>query len=121
MWMFGGVQRNHLFLRESNKAAGFIELKDANVQWYLSIDAKDLPKETIEKGKSTHRSITIDGNELEFTEGFTDLHTKIYEEIIRGNGFGIETARPSIEAAYGIRHLPLTNVKELYHPMLLAK
>lgn len=119
MWMFGDVQKNHLFLRHSNKAAGFIELQNANVQWFLSIDRKDLPKETIEKGKPTHRSITIDGKELEFTEGFTDLHTKIYEEIIKGNGFGIETARASIEAAYDIRHLPITNIKELYHPMLL--
>jgi len=119
MWMFGDVQKNHLFLRQSNKASGFIELQHANVQWFLSIDGKDLPKETIEKGKPTHRSITIDGKELEFTEGFTDLHTKIYEEIIKGNGFGIETARQSIETAYDIRHLPLTNIKELYHPILL--
>lgn len=118
MWLFGGVQKNHLFLRSPQKAAGFIELKNANVKWYLSIDSKDLPREAVEKNKSTHRSITIDGNELEFTEGFTDLHTRIYEEIIQGKGFGIETARPSIEAAYEIRHLPVTNIKELYHPML---
>ena len=119
MWMFGSFQKNHLFLKESNKAAGFIELQNANVQWYLSIDSKDLPKEAIEKGKPTHRSITIDGNELEFTEGFTDLHKKIYENIIAGDGFGIETARPSIEAAYDIRHLPVTKAKELFHPYLL--
>lgn len=118
MWMFGSVQKNHLFLSEHNKAAGFIELQNANVKWFLSIDGKDLPKENIEKNKSTHRSITIDGNELEFTEGFTDLHTRIYEETINGNGFGIETARPSIEAAYNIRHLPVTKVNELFHPML---
>ncbi len=118
MWMFGGVKKNHLFLRESSKAAGFIELQKANVKWYLSIDGKDLPKEAVEKNKSTHRSITIDGKELEFTEGFTDLHTKIYEGIIEGNGYGIETARPSIEAAYDIRHLPVTKVNELFHPML---
>lgn len=118
MWLFGGVQKNHLFLRSPNKAAGFIELKNANVKWYLSIDSKDLPREAVEKNKSTHRSITIDGSELEFTDGFTDLHTRIYEEILQGKGFGIETARPSIEAAYEIRHLPVTNIKELYHPML---
>jgi UDP-N-acetyl-2-amino-2-deoxyglucuronate dehydrogenase len=118
MWMFGGVQKNHLFLRESNKAAGFIELQNANVKWFLSIDGKDLPKDAVEKLKATHRSISIDGKELEFTDGFTDLHTKIYEEIVDGNGFGIETARPSIEIAYDMRHLPVTNVKELYHPML---
>jgi UDP-N-acetyl-2-amino-2-deoxyglucuronate dehydrogenase len=120
IWMFGEVQKNHLFLRESNKAAGFMELKNANVRWYLSIDPEDLPKpdKTDEKPSPTHRSITIDGKELEFTNGFTDLHTKIYEDIILGKGFGIETARPSIEAAYDIRHLPVTNLKELYHPML---
>lgn len=119
MWMFGSVQKNHLFLREPNKSAGFMELQNANVKWYLSIDGKDLPKEAVEKNKQTHRSITIDGKELEFTEGFTDLHTRIYEEIINGNGFGIETARPSIETAYEIRHLPVTNFKDLFHPILL--
>jgi len=119
MWMFGGIQKNHLFLKQTNKAAGFIELQNANVQWYLSIDSNDLPKEAVDNKKSTYRSITIDGNELEFTEGFTDLHTKIYQEVINGKGFGIEDARPSIEVAYEIRHLPVTNIKELYHPMLL--
>ena len=121
IWMFGEVQKNHLFLREPNKAAGFMELKNANVRWYLSIDPEDLPNpdKTGEKPNTIYRSITIDGKELEITNGFTDLHTKIYEDIILGNGFGIETARPSIEAAYDIRHLPVTNLKEFYHPMLL--
>lgn len=119
MWLFGEVKQNFLFLKSSNKAAGFIELKNANVKWYLSIDSKDLPNEAIIKNKSTHRSITIDGNELEFTDGFTDLHTKIYEEILLGKGFGIETARASIETAYTIRHLSISNIKELYHPMLI--
>ena len=118
IWMFGSVQKNHLFLREPNKAAGFIELQHANVKWFLSIDGKDLPKLAVDNSKSTHRSITIDGKELEFTEGFTDLHTKVYEEIINGKGFGIENARPSIEAAYDIRHLPVTKVNELFHPLL---
>jgi UDP-N-acetyl-2-amino-2-deoxyglucuronate dehydrogenase len=119
MWMFGKVQGNYLFLRQSNKASGFMELQNANVKWFLSIDSNDLPKENITKGKPTHRSITIDGNELEFTEGFTDLHTKIYEKVLSGNGFGIETARPSIETAYAIRHLQISNEKELFHPMML--
>jgi UDP-N-acetyl-2-amino-2-deoxyglucuronate dehydrogenase len=119
MWMFGGVRKNHLFLREQNKASGFLELQNANVKWFLSIDVNDLPKETVEKNKPTHRSITIDENELEFTEGFTDLHTRLYQEIINGNGFGIETTRPSIEVAYDMRHLPVTNLEELFHPMLL--
>jgi UDP-N-acetyl-2-amino-2-deoxyglucuronate dehydrogenase len=118
MWMFGDVQKSHLFLREPAKAAGFIELKNANVKWFLSIDGRDLPEDAVENNRLTHRSITIDGKELEFTEGFTDLHSKIYEDIINGNGFGIETARASIEAAYDIRHLPVTKIDELFHPML---
>lgn len=119
LWLFGKVETNHLFMREFNKASGFMELKNANVKWYLSIDSKDLPKEAVEKNKSTHRSITIDGNELEFTEGFTDLHTRIYEGMMTGKGFGIETARPSIEAAYNIRHLPVTKINELMHPFMI--
>lgn len=119
MWLFGGVQQNHIFAKQPGKSSGFIELQNADVRWFLSIDSNDLPKEAIDNKKSTYRSITIDGNELEFTEGFTDLHTKIYQEIIDGKGFGIEDARASIEVAYEIRNLPVTNNKELYHPMLL--
>lgn len=119
MWMFGNVKNNYLFLKQSNKASGFIELDNANVKWFLSIDPLDIPKQASEAGKSTYRSITIDGKELEFTDGFTDLHTKIYEEVLKGNGFGIDCARPSIEAAYTIRNLPLSGHKELFHPKLL--
>lgn len=120
MWIFGPIQKNHLFLKDNSKASGYMELKNANVQWYLSIDASDLPKEATENKKTTYRSITIDGDEIEFTEGFTDLHTKIYRDVIDGKGFGIEDARPSIEVAYEIRHLPVTNNRELYHPKLFS-
>lgn len=118
MWLFGNIQNNYLFLREANRSSGFIELENANIKWYLSIDRKDLPEEALKNGKSTHRSITIDGKEIEFTEGFTDLHTKVYEHTLNGNGFGIEEARASIEAAYQIRHLNISSEKELYHPLL---
>ncbi|HEX7358711.1 MAG TPA: Gfo/Idh/MocA family oxidoreductase [Ignavibacteriaceae bacterium] len=118
LWLFGDLEKNHLFKKEFNKASGFMELKNANVKWFLSIDAEDLPKEAVEKNKSTHRSITIDGNELEFTDGFTDLHTRIYEEMLKGKGFGIETARPAIEAAYNIRNLDVTKINELMHPFI---
>lgn len=104
--------------------SGFIELEQANlsgdmsgvalakpetlvqtdVKWFLSIDRNDLPKEIIEKGKSTFRSIKIDNEEVEFTDGFTDLHTKIYEETLDGNGFGIENARNSIELVHKLRN-----------------
>lgn len=121
MWLFGNVQKNLLFLRSPNKASGFLELQNANVKWYLSIDKKDLPQEAVQKNQSTHRSITIDGNELEFTDGFTDLHTRVYENILQGKGYGIETARASIETTYEIRHLPIIKTKELFHPMLLQE
>ena len=99
--------------------AGFIELEKAEVKWFLSIDKNNLPHEAVEKGNSTYRSITIDNEEIEFTEGFTNLHTRVYQEILQGNGHGIDDARPSIEAAYDIRHLPIVKINELYHPMLI--
>lgn len=84
--------------------AGFIELKNTNVRWYLSIDRNDLPRDVVEKKKTTYRLITIDGEEVEFTEGFTDLHTKVYEETLAGNGFGIDDARGSIELVYKLKN-----------------
>ena len=86
---------------------------------FLSIDKKNLPHESLKQGNLTYRSITIDNEEIEFTEGFTDLHTRVYEEVLSGKGHGIEDARPSIETAYEIRHLPVVKIKELYHPMLI--
>lgn len=119
IWLFGNVRTNHLFLRDDLRSAGFIELERAEVRWFLSIDRKNLPHEISEQGKQTYRSITIDGEEIEFTEGFTNLHTRVYEKILQGNGHGIDDARPSIEAAYDIRHLPIVKINELYHPMLI--
>jgi UDP-N-acetyl-2-amino-2-deoxyglucuronate dehydrogenase len=119
MWLFGNVKTNHLFLRDDLRSAGFIELERAEVKWFLSIDKKNLPHEAVEQGKLTYRSITIDNEEIEFNEGFTNLHTRVYEEILHGKGHGIEDARPSIEAAYDIRHLPIVKIEELYHPILL--
>lgn len=121
MWLFGNVQNNYLFMRQPDKSSGFIELQNANVQWYLSIDRKDLPEEALKNNRSTHRSITIDGKEIEFTEGFTDLHKKVYENTLQGKGFDIEAARSSIEAAYQIRHLQLSSLTEFYHPLLIKK
>ncbi len=119
IWLFGNIKKNHLFLRDHLKSSGFIELDKAEVRWFLSIDRNDLPSEAVKKGKSTYRSIIIDKEEIEFTEGFTNLHTRIYEEVLQGRGFGIEAARPSIEAAYNIRHLPIVKITELYHPILI--
>ena len=102
IWLFGGVQENIVYILEENKAAGTIELEKANVEWYLSLDRNDLPVGN--NGTMTYRSITVDGTELEFSNGFGDLHTQVYEGILSGKGFGIEDARPSIELVHSIRN-----------------
>ena len=103
IWLFGKVQKNQVHLYEKNKAGGFIELENANVQWFLSIDKNDLPEECWDKGLSTHRSISMNGEEINFSTGFTELHTRVYEEVLSGNGFKIKDARPSIELVNEIR------------------
>lgn len=95
IWLFGNVNKCEVHLSAQNKIAGYLELENANVKWFLSIDFNDIP-EQIRKKQSTYRSIRIDNAELEFSDGFADLHTIIYKDILEGNGIGIETARPSI-------------------------
>ncbi len=118
MWFFGKVQRSEVHLNAANKMAGFLELENANVRWFLSIDRNDLPEEAVKNNKSTFRSIIADGEELEFTEGFTDLHKKVYEMILSGNGFGIDSARPSIEAVQKMRSAIVVEKPEHFHPLL---
>jgi len=88
------------------------------VRWFLSIDNNDLPEAVKEKGKRTFRNITVDGEELEFSEGFTDLHTVTYREILKGNGYGLEDARQSIETVYQIRNSTLSILSGEYHPLI---
>jgi UDP-N-acetyl-2-amino-2-deoxyglucuronate dehydrogenase len=102
-WIFGDVNENIVTIHESDQAAGILKLEKANVDWHLSINADHLPSLVKEQGKRTYRSITVDGEEVEFSEGFTDLHTRSYEQILAGNGFGLEDARKSIIIAQGIR------------------
>ena len=104
MWYFGGMERIEVHYSSADKMAGFIELKKANVKWYLSLDRSDLPEEVLKNGKTTFRSIKVDDKEVEFTEGFTELHTKVYSETLEGRGFGIEIARPSVELVHKIRN-----------------
>ena len=104
MWFFGPVQEFKLNKNEPHCMSGTLELQNANVNWFLSIDSRDLPEEAVKKGMRTFRSIKIDDEELEFTGGFTDLHTILYKEILEGRGFGLEDARPSIELAHRIRN-----------------
>jgi UDP-N-acetyl-2-amino-2-deoxyglucuronate dehydrogenase len=115
-WIFGPVQQNIVHHAEPIKAAGFLELERARVRWFLSLDGRDLPEECQKSGQRTYRSITVAGRDVEFSEGFTDLHTSSYQEILKGNGFGLEDARPSIEVVYGIRNSkPIGRIGD-YHP-----
>jgi UDP-N-acetyl-2-amino-2-deoxyglucuronate dehydrogenase len=109
VWLFGDVTASAVHLREGKRAAGTMALANADVEWYLSAEAADLPFEPQPGSKTTFRAITVDGKQLEFSEGFTDLHTRVYQEVIDGRGFGIADARPSIELSHRIRHAPITD------------
>ncbi len=121
LWLFGNLEKSSVLMSKTNKMCGHLELKDANVKWYLSIDKNDLPEEYYMQNKKTYRSIMIDGNELEFTDGFTDLHTIVYNEILNGNGFGISEARQSIETAFSIRNSKVIQNSDLIHRILKQK
>ena len=116
-WIFGDVKRNEVHLHEHDRAAGFLELSRARVRWFMSINKNTLPKEVISSGKSTYRSILIENEELEFSEGFTDLHTLSYQEITAGRGFRIDDTRAAIELVHQIRHQSPVGLKGDYHPL----
>ena len=122
MWIFGGVKHYEVHYSEPlKKMAGYIELEKAEVRWFLSVDSRDLPEIAIKEGKRTYRSITIDGSEVEFSGGFTDLHTVVYREILDGKGFGIEDARPSIELVYRLRNIKPVGFNDRVHPLAEVK
>jgi UDP-N-acetyl-2-amino-2-deoxyglucuronate dehydrogenase len=108
LWLFGRMQSSEVQLREPKRAAGALALEHADVRWFLSTEPSDLPFEAVAGSKTTFRSMTVDGEQLEFSDGFTDLHTRVYEEVLAGGGFGVNDARPSIELAHQIRHAPVT-------------
>jgi len=118
MWLFGPVDKTVVHLSRPDKMAGVLELEWATVRWFLSLDANDLPPEHSREGNRAFRSITINGEEIEFSQGFTDLHTKVYEETLAGRGFGIEHARPSVELVYDIRNTAPTPPTGSVHPFL---
>jgi UDP-N-acetyl-2-amino-2-deoxyglucuronate dehydrogenase len=117
-WIFGDTKANIVHLSEYNKAAGYLELERARIRWFLSLDYEDLPESLKAAGKRTFRSIIVDGKEIEFSEGFSDLHTLSYKEILAGNGFGLEDSRQSVETAYIIRNAKPVGPKGDYHPKL---
>jgi UDP-N-acetyl-2-amino-2-deoxyglucuronate dehydrogenase len=120
-WIFGDTRKNIVHLSEPNKAAGYLELENARVRWFLSIDYNDIPDTVKKTGQRTFRSIKVEGEEIEFSEGFTDLHTHTYKEIIAGRGFGLKEARHSVETAYAIRNSIPVGLQGDFHPLLLTK
>lgn len=115
-WIFGDVEENIVHLKTSDTNAGYFKLKNATVRWFLSVNANYLPDEVKQKDIKTYRSITVDGQEIEFSGGFTDLHTRSYEEILKGNGFGLDEAYGSIRTVSTIRNLDSIGLKGDYHP-----
>lgn len=103
LWVFGSVSENKVEVVENDHASGTLYLRKATVKWFLSINAEHLPEDVKAMGKKTYRSLQIEGKEIEFSDGFADLHTKCYEQILSGKGFGIQDARASIETAYKLR------------------
>lgn len=119
MWLFGNAERHELHLSRPDKMAGFIELEKARVRWFLSVDRNDLPAEAVAKGKPAFRSLTIDGEEIEFSDGFTDLHTRVYADILAGGGFTLKDAKPAIDLVHGIRRSEIVAHKGNIHPTLI--
>lgn len=117
-YIFGGLQDNVVHLSTETKAAGYLEYENARVRWFLSVDYEDVPAAQKEAGQRTYRSITVDGEEIEFSGGFTDLHTRSYEEILAGRGYGLEENRTAIEAVATIRNAPVAPLAGDYHPFL---
>jgi len=116
-WIFGNVKSSLVHILNPNKAAGFLELEKARIRWFLSLDYNDLPEQVKQNGKHTYRSIIMDKTEIEFSEGFTDLHTISYKEVLAGRGFGLSDAQPSVQIVYQIRNAVPLGLKGDYHEL----
>ncbi|WP_010180598.1 Gfo/Idh/MocA family protein [Aquimarina agarilytica] len=116
IWIFGDVQKSTVHLMEHDRASGVLHLQNANVRWFLSINSDTLPQEAIDQDQRTFRTITIDNEALEFSAGFTDLHTESYKHILSGDGFGISETLKSLELAHQLRHATPEVLKDEYHP-----
>jgi UDP-N-acetyl-2-amino-2-deoxyglucuronate dehydrogenase len=118
MWVFGKVKKNVVNAFDKDYAAGYLELEHARVRWFLSINYDHIPAVVREAGKRTYRSITMEGKEIEFSEGFTDLHTVSYQKIIADEGYGLRDAGPAIQVAHDIRHANVLGKSGEFHPFL---
>jgi UDP-N-acetyl-2-amino-2-deoxyglucuronate dehydrogenase len=117
-WVFGRVLACTVHVATPDTAAGYLELERARVRWFLSIDAETLPPAVRAKGQRTYRSITVDNEAVEFSEGFTDLHTETYRDILSGGGYRLSDARPAIELVHRIRHASISNDRAEVHPLV---
>jgi UDP-N-acetyl-2-amino-2-deoxyglucuronate dehydrogenase len=117
-WIFGPLKSNTVHVNTHDRSAGYLEFGQANVRWFLSINYDLIPSEIKAKGQRTYRSITIEGEELEFSGGFTDLHTVSYQEILNGNGYGLEAPRQAIEIVHNIRHADPIGARGEFHPLV---
>ncbi len=117
-FMFGELQENRVHHHSGTRAAGYLEYEHARVRWFLSIDARDLPESAVAEGKRTYRSITVDAEEIEFSGGFTDLHTQSYQQILAGKGFDVEASRTAIRTVADIRRATPEGAVGEYHPLL---
>ena len=116
-WIFGEVVQNIVHVASHDRCAGFLELKKARVRYFLSINANNLPENAVQGEKRTYRTISIDGEEFEFSQGFTELHTESYKQILAGNGFGIKDTYESIKIVHEIRDAQPIGLKGDYHPL----
>lgn len=117
-WIFGKLKNNIVHVHEHDRAAGFLEFEMARVRWYLSINYDNIPIDVRESGKSTYRLLSVDGQAFEFSDGFTELHTQSYKNILSGSGFSLMEAKTSIEIVHDIRHQKPIGAKGEYHPFV---
>jgi UDP-N-acetyl-2-amino-2-deoxyglucuronate dehydrogenase len=117
IWIFGEVESYKLFINNQKVTSGTMVLKNARVKWFLSIDRNKIPNNELKKGKTTYRSLKINNEEFEFSTGFNELHTKVYENILDNKGFGIKDAYSSIDIVEKLRFLKVSSLKEDYHPL----
>jgi UDP-N-acetyl-2-amino-2-deoxyglucuronate dehydrogenase len=117
-FIFGDIKFNEVHYKDEQTVAGYLEYERARVKWFLSIDANNLPENAVQGEKKTYRSIMIGDEELEFSGGFTDLHTQSYENVLAGNGYGLEENRTAIETVEGIRDQAVVANVENYHPLM---
>ena len=119
-WIFGKSEKSQVHLAEPSRWSGTLELEKANVKWFLSVDANDLPDDVVKNGGYAYRSITCDNEEVDLSKGFTDLHTRVYEEILEGRGHGLDDTRAAIELVYDIRQMGVSSPDSNAHPFVLS-